>query len=78
MNDREQRRYDRLTRVQTFGRENAAGAELATMLAEDERPAVIRGQGKASEWLRTAKGSVQVAGGESTEAARMAKYGPRR
>jgi hypothetical protein len=24
MNDRDQRRYDRLTRVQTFGRENSA------------------------------------------------------
>src|SRR5438552_2542169 len=48
--------------------------ELATMLAEDERPAVSHGQGKASEWLRMAKGSVRAAVGESADDARMAYY----
>lgn len=33
-----------------------------------------RGQGKASEWLRTAKGSVHMAAGDSANDARMAYY----
>ncbi len=42
MNDRDQRRYDRLTRVQTFGRENSAdttaGSNAATLFASiDQR-----------------------------------------
>jgi hypothetical protein len=48
--------------------------ELAAMIAEDQRPAVALGQGKASEWLRTARGSVHVAAGESADDARMAYY----
>lgn len=44
-------------------------AELASMLAEDQPPT-----GKASEWLRTAKGSVRAAAGESADDARMAYY----
>ena len=51
-----------------------ADEELATMLAEDERPSVERGKGKASEWLRTAKGSVHAAAGELADDARMAYY----
>ncbi len=54
-------------------------AELAAMLAGDERPAVAFGHGKASEWLKTAKGAVHLAAGESADDARMgyyaAKYG---
>ena len=41
--------------------------ELGAMLAEDQ-PVL----GKASEWLRTAKGSVRAAAGESATDARMA------
>ena len=52
----------------------SSDAELASILAEDERPAVARGQGKASEWLRTARGSVRAAAGESADDARMAYY----
>jgi len=41
MNDRDQRRYDRLTRVQTFGRENsddfAAGSKAKTHFANIDR-----------------------------------------
>ena len=43
--------------------------ELTAMIAEDQ-PLT----GKASEWLRTAKGSVRVAAGESADNARMAYY----
>ncbi len=43
--------------------------ELAAMIAEDQRAT-----GSASEWLRTAKGSVRVAAGESADDARMAYY----
>jgi len=43
--------------------------ELSSMLAEDQRAT-----GKASEWLRTAKGSVHAAAGESADDARMAYY----
>jgi hypothetical protein len=52
--------------------------ELASMLAEDQRagegPVVERGKGKASEWLRAAKGAVRVAAGESADDARMSYY----
>ena len=52
--------------------------ELASMLAEDERsgekPSAALGKGKASEWLRTARGSVHLAAGESVDDARMACY----
>ena len=41
--------------------------ELTAMIAEDQ-PAT----GKASEWLRTAKGSVRAAAGETVDEARMA------
>ena len=43
--------------------------ELASMVAEDQ-PVT----GEASEWLRTAKGSVRAAPGESADDARMAYY----
>ena len=43
--------------------------ELATMIAEDQLA-----PGKASEWLRTAKGSVRIPAGESADDARMAYY----
>ena len=43
--------------------------ELAAMLTEDQRVT-----GTASEWLRTAKGSVRAAAGESVDDARMAYY----
>ena len=43
--------------------------ELAAMLTEDQR-----GTGTASEWLRTAKGSVRAAAGESVDDARLAYY----
>ena len=43
--------------------------ELTAMIAEDQ-PLT----GKASEWLRTAKGSVRTAAGESADDARMAYY----
>ena len=43
--------------------------ELAAMLTEDQRAT-----GTASEWLRTAKGSVLAASGESADDARMAYY----
>jgi hypothetical protein len=56
--------------------------KLTAMLAETEHSAVARGQGIASEWLRTAKGSVYAAVGESADDARMdyysAKYGLKR
>jgi hypothetical protein len=52
--------------------------ELASLLAEDkrsgERPSAALGKGKASEWLRTAKGSVHAIAGESADDARMAYY----
>lgn len=44
-------------------------AELAALASTDQQKT-----GKASEWLRTAKGSVRVAAGESTDDARMAYY----
>ena len=43
--------------------------ELAAMIAE-----VQRATGTASEWLRTAKGSVRAADGESVDNVRMAYY----
>ena len=45
--------------------------ELASMIAEDQAT------GKASEWLRTAKGSVLATPGESADDARMAYYNAR-
>ena len=47
--------------------------ELAPMPAEDQRSGE-RAKGKASEWLRTAKGSVHAAAGELADDARMAYY----
>lgn len=43
--------------------------EITAMLAKDQPAA-----GTASEWLRTAKGSVHAAAGESADDARMAYY----
>jgi len=43
--------------------------ELTAMIAEDQQPT-----GKASEWLRTAKGSVRIGAGETANDARMAYY----
>lgn len=44
-------------------------AEVSALETTDQRPV-----GKVSEWLRTAKGSVRTAAGETADDARMAYY----
>ncbi len=53
MNDRDQRRFDRLTRVQTFGRENAAdttaGSKAETLFASIDRRITALEDAKAGQ-----------------------------
>jgi hypothetical protein len=52
-------------------------SDIANASEEEQsgkRPSAEHGQGKASEWLRTATGSVHVAAGETADDARMSYY----
>jgi hypothetical protein len=76
-----------MTITKTIPRDRLSGLDLkqgdtlrivacmeSDVVIQIDRTDVVRGSGKAAEWLETAKGIVRLADGESADDARTAYY----
>jgi hypothetical protein len=52
----------------------AVGSSFLVSISHDEPAPLIRAPGGAAEWLKSARGSVKLAAGESADDARMEYY----